>query len=560
MRLLWIRLLSFVSVSSSLFGAARLPSGPSIVPRSVSRTMEYGQSIREYFSKEATEKTSIASTQPNTDASLKIKMESYYDGMGGWIIHFFFPEAVVYTDECKEGGLFIEFNQSFESLDLGKVQENLGYLIKRFANGYNTLFLVPQIPLNYSLEANGQILTLYLYPQEEAVVEPSRNLRIAAARRLIEERDYFPAYCALSPLLHEYPGHKDILVLLANLEGLLPRWQISAKILDYLGSLYPNDRDIRDFYFETITPHCSYITFQSDIKRTIDFAIEHYYWIRAEQLLHINECHALYLGEWYGLDRAHVSSRVNDQGESVGFLGNRSQSRIYLRNEWESGLQGTANIYFTEGVVFGAGLETSWLWPKLQGTFTLMADWHRPYWELFEAIASFGREDRLKFRVTSVENRWINWDFEGGAHRVGIRGVPNGFTSLLVTGNFFLNLFFPNPVISLNYSLDAEYVTHLKEEDGIEGPFNPVPLSSREFHTLRFDFIYQWRRYWNFSAFGGITKNRLGTSAATAGVNVQYVKPVPCGLEFNFGIFRYPSATTENADVDFISTSLTFRY
>jgi hypothetical protein len=190
-----------------------------------------------------------------------------------------------------------------------------------------------------------------------------------------------------------------------------------------------------------------------------------------------------------------------------------------------------------------------------------LADWHRPYWELFETIASFGREDRLKFRLNSVYNRRINWNFEGGFHRVGIRHVPNGFNSLLASFDFNWNWLFTNPMIYFNYSLDAEYVQHLDVREGISGRlFNPVPLSSREFHTLRVYLTYQWRRYWYFTAFAGETFNRLGTQAETAGVSVRYVKPCPCGREFEIGLFRYPSATQQNANVDYLSAIFTWRY
>jgi hypothetical protein len=549
----------FLLSSALLEGATTLPSGPSVPSVVSSSRAESAQQVRESFSEVTSEQKKQAVSE-KTETSTAVKIEATFDGDSGWILAFCFPKPVTYLAENRDGGVFIEFNQSVDSSDLIKVQNDLGYLLKRLANGYNSLFFVPERDIYYQTEVYGSIFILHLYPQTCGVAKSSRLLKIALARFFLEKRDYSSAFRAICPLVAEYPDDRDVLVLLSALEALLPRWLKSAKILAYLARLYPTDQDVRFLFADTITPHLSCLSFETDMKRTIHFAIEHYYWVRGEQLLCKNFHHVLYLGEEYGVDRAHVSSRLNSQGEGVGFLGNRSQSKIYLRNEWEDGSSATLKCYFTEGVVFGAGLETTMLWPKLQGTFSLFADWHKPYWEIFETIASFGREDRLKFRVTSVYNRWIDWNFEGGIHRVGIRHVPNGFYSLLASGDVFLHWLIPNPIFSLNYDFNAEYVQHETVRHGVNGPFTPVPLKSYEFHTLRPYFYYLWRKYWSFNAFAGETFNRLGTHAATWGISIDYFKPCPRSVEFEIGYFHYPSATVENANVDYVSARLAFRY
>jgi hypothetical protein len=520
--------------------------------------LEFNLEASHYF----TEELNMPSL-PATSLVVKkseVKIQAISGDAGSWSLLFEFPEPLTFHQEIQGNNLYLEFNQNIDSKDLIKVQEKIGTLIKRFANGYNTLYLVGKQSIHYHLEQDGQKFILTMIPDDNAPIELTRQAKIAFARLLVEKRYYWGAMEAIHDLKEEYPYDKDVFVLDATLEGLLPRWQHQVGILKDLHAIYPLDEDIETLMYEAFTPHSSFIKGQRQMQRTIGLAAVQVYLLEAEVIANATPYNVLYAGSQYQLWDGHVLGIVNSQGAAVGFRGWRNRVSLFMRNEWSDGSFLKGSLY-DQKAAFGMGLEYGQLYPVFQGYIRTELQWHRPTWEIFECLAFNGREDRFYSSIDSVYNRYINWSIGGGARRVGISGTADGFVSALANANIFLNLLIPNPIIGINYSLDAEYVKSRTSKIGIDGlPFFPVPYTSFENHTLKAYLIYIFGERWYISAYGGETFNRLGLDDKTYGASVSYIKPVPCGWEARLSFDSFPSTIVSGATAEYLTASLMYRF
>ncbi len=520
--------------------------------------VEFSLEAGQYFTQQS-EKPSV--NRPEEEKKItQVRIQALYEECGAWSLIFHFPQPVKFKKEIQDGNLYLEFNQPVDSKDLIAAQEKVSSLIKRFSNGYNTLYLVAKRPVFYHMEADNKTFFLNIAPNQEAPIKMTKFAKIAAARLLVEKRSYVRAFNAIFALMNEYPDDKDVLVLYSSLEGLLPRWQNQVGILETILLQHPWDYDIKTLFYYAYSPHSSYIEGTRQMQRTIGLAAVQVYRLQGEKIVRSSPNSVLYAGAQYQLWDGHVSSILNSQGNAVGFRGWRNQGTLYIRNEWRDGSHLRLSLY-DQKAAFGAGLEYGTLFPFFQGTIKTEFQWHRPTWEIFEALAFNGREDRFYSLMTSVTNRYFSWSLGGGSRRIGISGTPTGLITALASAQVFVNLFIPNPIFGINYSLDAEYILFRKSKIGADGvPFFPVPYTSFENHTLRAYLIYIFRDRWYISAYGGETFNRIGLKDATCGAEIRYAKPLPCGWEAKLSYDRFPSTIVSGATAEFLTGTLTYRF
>lgn len=495
-----------------------------------------------------------------SDKNAKVKASAEIINERG-VITLKFPYPLEFKQKTECNSLFIEVNQDIDSPDLAHLQEKIGGLIKRFSNGYNNLYILAKKPVFYITETeDDHTLTIRILPDITAAPEATRLVKLAFARLLVEQRHYHEALSALSAILKEYPDDQDTLVLLSTLEGLLPQWQKQEHILAALSNDHPYNEDVQNLLDLSEPPHLPFASIERQMQRTETLAAVQVYAARAEAIVNASCNSLLYAGVDYQLWDGHVSSIINCQGVPAGFRGWRNRGAFYLRNEWNDGSILKGSLYDQESA-FGGGLEYTLLIPQIQGSFRTDLEWHRPTWEIFECLAYNGRQDRLYAKIDSVYNRFFSWSFGGGAHRVGITGAPNGYASVLVSGQAFINMIIPNPVIGLGYSLDAEYVVARQSKINADGlPFFPVPYTSFENHTIKLYFIYIWRERLYISGYGGETYNRIGIKAPTFGGEISYIKPLPCSWEAKLAFDQFPSTIIQGATAQFLTATITVRF
>ncbi len=482
---------------------------------------------------------------------------------GGWRICLSFPSCISYSQSSNSCSLCLEFNQPIEDLDFSPAEQALQYLVNRFDTGTNTLLIAASRPLFFSTESCGKDFIIDIYPDFDGSVPIPRYLKIARAQLLIDLRFMESARCALMNLLKEFPDDRDVLVMIADWESAIPRWTREVDILRYSYQKYPYDTDIRILLRDAYFPHTSFVRIEKERIRYINEAIENFYRIDGEWALRSSACTYYYLGGSAQLNRGHISSFVTEEGTTEGFLGNRWMGKVYARTERGDGLDATGTVYITEGVVFGGGLDLKRHLPYHFREIGIIADWHKPYWDTYETFVEFGREDKVLVEFEEMFNRFFEFTFSGGVHRVGVKHIPNGWTSTLVNFDFIWNFYVtPNTTASLVYNFDAEYVYQRATRIDAAGvPFNPVPLTSYEFHTPQ---VQVSTTFWNrleINVFAGETIDRLGSQTGiNAGFNILYQKPCPCGWEIYLEASQFPSTTVAGATEQDVTAWFRYRF
>ncbi|MCX6989706.1 MAG: hypothetical protein NTX49_01375 [Chlamydiae bacterium] len=524
--------------------------------------LSFSSDAEQYFSEELS-LPGGEETAENIEKRLRatLKIDTSYEENGAWKVVFTFPKNVTFTEKSSEHSLYLHFNQNIDSKDLPRMEEKLGFLLKSISTGYNSLYLVTERNATFASEASGATFTLTLTPDYTVKPAPTPSLKTAYARLMMEKRHYVPALCEIFSLLEKKPCDKDVQVLLADTEGLLPLWKKQMQTFDSLQEQYPHDADLRLLAAEAKLPHTPFIQVGSQVQDTLMQATLFVFPVKGEAVLQSSPQNTLFGGMQYQLWDGYINSLVNTQGNLVSFQGVRNQGKVYLRNETDTGSRYSGSFYMQEGGVIGGGAEGSWLWPIVQGDFTVTADWHRPYWEVYEAYAYHGREDKALFNMNSTVNRRVTYSLGGGGRRVGIEGTPTGFTSALAQAQLFYFWSIKNPDIAFNYSFNAEYILYLNQKTGADGlPYNPVPYQSFEQHTFLIYFFYKLRHHWNFTLYGGGTFNRLGLNSPTSGASAIYRKPTPSGLEIELSVDQFPNTAAGGAIAIFYTAVLRARF
>ncbi|MBU6382791.1 MAG: hypothetical protein KGQ49_00310 [Verrucomicrobia bacterium] len=516
---------------------------------------QFSEQTRQYFSEELPPSAQKKGPHGSHTAK-KVKITTCPMEEGGWQARFSFPYPVKVTHRIEGNRLYVDFNQTIDSPDLTDMQERLSYLISQFSNGVHTLYLAGKRDVSYQVASGDQWVEITIMPKEIDPAVSSRSLKIACARLQVENRHYKQGFAALDPL--QDTQDKDVAVLLAELEGLVPLWQRQVQVLDSALAQDPLDEDLYRLRQEAFSPHSSFLAYEWQWQDTLTLAIIRVNRVQEEAIIQRTYDHTLYLGADYQLWSGHVNSLSNTQGADVPFTGARNQGSVSLRNEWENGNFCKGTFYLQEQNVYGGGIAAGCLVPPLQGQFWISADYHRPCWEIFEAFAYHGREDKVEFQLTSVYNRYVNWEIGGGGRRVGITHTPTGYASILAHAEVDINLIITNPILAFHYSYEAEYVEYLKTKIGVEGPYNPVPLTSFEFHTVSAYLYFTCRENLFITIYGGETFNRLGIKSPNAGIEVKYVKP--CRFEMQMGAYQFPSQVAPGTAERFVLARVTARF
>lgn len=560
--LLFLAFVIFAMVSAPYILLGQEPPPLQQIQAGQLNRLEFNQQRSEYFEDELSLPGKVIEAKEPLPKKELVRIQTCSRGEGAWRVIFHFPKKMAYEQEQDTcGGLLLKFNQRFESEDLEKTQELLSYIARIITEGYSTFYLTPEREVTYCISTDDNQLILDIFPQYECRSRGSRYLKLARARLLVEQYHYYQAFQAIGELLTEYPGDKDSLVLLGSLEGQLPRWQKAMEIYYDLRQHYPCDVNLRQLSEEEYFLHSPFIGYTREIQQTPFFSVYQINRFQGEWKRRWSPCDLLYVGGIFDVTRSHMSSVVQNDGEEAGFLGNRVAGTVYARTEnvWGSTYEG--RFYVGEGGVYGLGVEGFWLWPGLQGTLTVSLDYNKPYWELFETFQFFGRSDTAQFEITSVYDRFIDWNVGGGGQRLGISGVPTALAALFATADFNYHLRVGNPIFTLNYGYDAYYVQYEKEKIDPDGDrFVRVPLNSYEFHFFRAYLEFEYCRYWIFTGFGGWSCNRLGANDWTAGLSLIYRKYCPNPWQVELSALRFPSTNFVGQHTNFLTLSVQIRF
>lgn len=158
----------------------------------------------------------------------------------------------------------------------------------------------------------------------------------------------------------------------------------------------------------------------------------------------------------------------------------------------------------------GAGLSYQFTHPF--GTTQVYAQYHKPYWDVVEAVVEDTTRDRAGLWHLWRPNPKWSVRVDGGYNRYNIENENNFADSLGMQATVLRSLWDKQPYVALAYGFDGEYMLgRVQRGNGAPGvSYKLVPLRTREVHALSGIFYHDFTRDTNGELSLGYAADRLG--------------------------------------------------
>jgi Tfp pilus assembly protein PilF len=241
-------------------------------------------------------------------------------------------------------------------------------------------------------------------------------------------------------------------------------------------------------------------------------------------------------------EQDHVSIRNLQRldGSRGAFDGVERRSEAAVQWESEDGMQLKGSL-FMGGVSHGVGVSAAR--PDLRGSTSAAVEIGRPDWDFSESLAQGGVRDRLEIRRDTTLNSRIAVQLGAAVNRYDLPGLPGAAASVAASGSVNVKLL-RAPQLSLNYSIDGEYLTDAKVSQAPDGhSFRPLPLVSREVHAASVQFERQLTRGLHATGAAGVAVDRLGGSAPYFSGSITYDRSRHLGarVDYDRRAYKYDS-------------------
>jgi Flp pilus assembly protein TadD len=257
--------------------------------------------------------------------------------------------------------------------------------------------------------------------------------------------------------------------------------------------------------------------------------------VQSESLIHIEGDQPLSasLRFHYAADQdsATIQSLRLADGSVAGFDGIRRRAEASLEWESENGVSVEGSLY-TGGGAPGGGVAVTR--PDASGSTTLNIELQRPYWEFAESLAQNGVRDRVGIRREITLGSRLSARIGGAVNRYGLAGAPNAASNVAATGGVTLQLA-SRPQLAFAYDFDGEYLLSATSRTAANGIiFQPLPLTSHEFHSGSMTAAKQLTRSLRVDGAGGIEVDRFGGHAPFVDLNLKFEPQGHFGAQVDF--------------------------
>jgi hypothetical protein len=119
-------------------------------------------------------------------------------------------------------------------------------------------------------------------------------------------------------------------------------------------------------------------------------------------------------------------------------------------------------------------------------------------------------------------------------NRYGLAGAPNAASNVAATGGVTLQLA-SRPQLAFAYDFDGEYLLSATSRTAANGIiFQPLPLTSHEFHSGSMTAAKQLTRSLRVDGAGGIEVDRFGGHAPFVDLNLKFEPQGHFGAQVDF--------------------------
>ncbi len=471
-------------------------------------------------------------------------------------VTYTWPNSVV-AEELKEGReLLLRFNRPLEEADLRDLHKLVPDFVESINSGYDTVLLrtdrnAEHIVLTTALELTVRWRQVPAATRPGLKSEDQLRLDLLEARLLMETGRERAALQLLDRLGETHPQHPRVLASRANLEDRVGRWRPAFEWYSLALSHDPENEDYQEAKARVWSQEAARVRLDFTWEKVEDGEEERI--LTYSGHLFLNSI-SKFLRVGFVLDQNHISvddiTRANGQIKS--FNGVRLRGEVYLRYDMQSGSWIRSSLYLASNGVGGGLL---YALPDLAGETRLLGEFQRPNWDFPEGVVDHGTRDRIQIQRYQRLTTRLHGSLAGAFNRYGIDGDSRVATSYSIEGSMRYFLTMAYPIFSIGYGLDKEHKLSIEERtDELGGTFNPMPLVSREIHSIDFTIDHTLTSALRVEGTGGYAFDRLGDAGPFFGILATYI-PINY-LELQLGYYQSINPTLSSQEVRRVRASI----
>lgn len=372
----------------------------------------------------------------------------------------------------------------------------------------------------------------------------SLRYKLLAARLELETGHIYRASKQLNSLLAqpENKNNSELLGFTANAENYGGNWPYATELLNSAHAIAPDNQDVSELLH--------------DIRRdNAQNAEIGYDWIKYGSTYEnigkidgfVNAGNHLIIGgsaKYNNITGKTVRLANGTIGDSNG---NKGQGELYAQYSIQNGQRFKISAFGNNDTA-GTGGYYSFLNPL--GESILSAEYHKPYWEIPEAVLGDATRDRVSVDHIIKPSNKLTLEADLGLNRYNISQVKNVADSY----NWDLNVIYRvidevkyhKPFFDIGYNIDAEYMTRHKDNLDSTGNMSHIfPLISRQIHTPFIEVGYDYDPFTYGNIMAGYEYDMLNSNhGPTIGGKIthEFNRALDMRVHASYGVNSYSSA------------------
>lgn len=328
----------------------------------------------------------------------------------------------------------------------------------------------------------------------------------------------------------------EILAALGSLEQTAGRGRLAEGLIDRAAEMDPRNEDIEDTRAMIEKARAGQLVTESEFRGIAGAQNEDIVRVTGQSVIS-DAVRAL-----FSMEQDHVSIRdlQRTNGAQGSFDGTVRRGEAAVEWDAEDGTRVKGSL-FAGGVSTGGGVSV--VRPDLRGLTSAALEIGKSDWDFRESLAQRGVRDRLELRRDQPVNARTSVAIGAAVNRYDLPGLPRAAETVSATGNVGMRLL-RSPGLSLNYSVDAEYVLNEKLGETPAGQtFRPLPLASREVHAGSVETAREITRGLHVSGAAGYAVDRFGGSSPfyRGSVNYDRFRHFGAKIDYDHRLYKYDS-------------------
>lgn len=350
-----------------------------------------------------------------------------------------------------------------------------------------------------------------MQPYEQYTV--AVNDAVVRIRLLKETGRFKEAYAAANAALRAFPDEPRIYASYANLEASAGRWRRALEWLNLAWTVEPGNDNFARPFRQIVRERASNLLLGREDKFTGSNQYEQLYEAIAFHRFNSRTAAELAVRG----DDLRITGVPNLQdGSTFTFDGVRFWGELRGQIDCWDGSRYDGSIYISD-LTPGFGLQYYHTDAYGQGWVRLR--YHRPTFDFVQTVIAYGVEDRIDLYKTFTVGPRTTLFGGAGLQRYSLKGLWDAANSYTYLGGISYRIPKTNPfawalgdegLMFLNYTVDAQVATHLKEIIDFAGnEVAPLFIQNRETHNLTLQIIKRFTPCLQFEGIFGGTYDRF---------------------------------------------------